>query len=62
MCGSFDSVIGMKREAILRKFISQRPHRFEVARDDVALTGAICNIDPASGSATSIERFEYQMD
>jgi metallophosphoesterase (TIGR00282 family) len=59
MCGSFDSVIGMKREAILRKFISQRPHRFEVARNDVALHGAICNIDPATGSATAIERIEF---
>lgn len=60
MCGAFDSVIGMKRDAIIQKFITQRPHRFEVARDDVALNGVICEIDPATGSATGVERFEYR--
>jgi metallophosphoesterase (TIGR00282 family) len=60
MCGAHDSVIGMKRDAILQKFITQRPCRFEVARSNIGLNGAICDIDPASGTATAIERFEYR--
>jgi metallophosphoesterase (TIGR00282 family) len=59
MCGSFNSVIGMRRDMILQKFLTQRPHRFEVARGDVALNGAICDIDPSSGFAVAIERFEH---
>lgn len=62
MCGAHDSVIGMKRDAILRKFLTQRPQRFDVATDDVRLNGAICGIDPASGNAVTIERFEYRGD
>ncbi len=59
MCGATDSVIGMKRESILKKFKSQRPHRFEIAGERVVLSGAVCDIDPATGSAVAIERFEY---
>ena len=60
MCGAYESVIGMERDAIIRKFTTLRPQRFDVAKGDVRLNGAICQIDPASGKAASIERFEHR--
>ncbi len=60
MCGAHDSVIGMKRDSILQKFLTLRPQRFDIAKDDVRLNGAICDIDPASGKADCIERFEFR--
>jgi metallophosphoesterase (TIGR00282 family) len=59
MCGSHDSVIGMRKDSILQKFITQRPHRFEVAKEDVRLHGAICDINPETGRAEAIERFMH---
>ncbi len=60
MCGAHDSVIGMRKDNILHKFITQRPHRFEVAMGDVRLNGAICDIDPETGRAMALERFTYR--
>ena len=60
MCGAYNSVIGMQREAILRKFLTLRPQRYDVAREDVRLSGALCDIDPATGRAVAIERYEYR--
>ena len=61
MTGPFDSVIGIKKEAIIERFITQMPNRFEVARDDVRMQGVIMNIDPATGKANSIERISIKL-
>jgi hypothetical protein len=60
MCGAYESVIGMQRESIIRKFLTLRPQRFDVAKGDVRLNGVICEIDPLTGRATAIERFELR--
>ncbi|HEY8518036.1 MAG TPA: TIGR00282 family metallophosphoesterase [Candidatus Binatia bacterium] len=62
MCGPIDSVIGMRREEVLRRFITQMPTRFEVAKGPVILQGAILELDPATGRATAIERFQETHD
>lgn len=56
MCGPVDSVIGMRREEVLRRFLSQMPERFEVARGPVILQGAFIDVDRQSGRATGIRR------
>ena len=40
MCGPWDSVIGVKKELVLERFLSQRPVQFEPAKRDVWLQGA----------------------
>ena len=40
MTGPHDSVIGVKKEIILRRFLTQLPQRFEPADGDVRLEGA----------------------
>jgi 2',3'-cyclic-nucleotide 2'-phosphodiesterase len=58
MCGPLDSVIGMKREGVLRRFVTQMPNRFEVASGPALVQGAIVDVDEATGTARSIERLQ----
>ena len=56
MTGPFESVIGIKKEIAIRKFISQLPERFEVAQGDVRLCGVLVQAEAGTGRAVSIER------
>ena len=62
MCGPIDSVIGMRREEVLRRFLSQRPERFEVARGRVVLQGALVEIERGTGRASSIRRWREEWE
>jgi hypothetical protein len=56
MCGPLDSVIGIEKEIVIEGFLSQRPRRFEVARDNVVLQGVLLDVDEESGKAKNIRR------
>ena len=51
-----DSVIGIRKELSLERFLTQRPAGFEVAKGLVYLQGVVIDIDDATGRARSIER------
>lgn len=57
MCGPRDSVIGVKKELVLQRFLTQLPVRFEVADGDVWLEGVVVEIG-SDGRALRIEPFE----
>jgi hypothetical protein len=54
--GPHDSVIGREIEPIIKRFMSQMPQRFEVAKGRVLLQGAMVDIDDITGRALRIER------
>jgi metallophosphoesterase (TIGR00282 family) len=56
MTGPFDSVIGVQKEMILQRFLTNMPGRFEAAQGDVKLCASVIECDPASGRASTIER------
>ncbi|HYG99203.1 MAG TPA: TIGR00282 family metallophosphoesterase [Terriglobales bacterium] len=56
MTGPYDSVIGVAKECILQKFLTNMPVRFEPASGDVRLCAAIIDCDPETGRAHQIER------
>lgn len=56
MCGPEDSVLGVKTEAVLRRFLTQMPTRFEVASGSVLVQGALIDVDEQTGRATDIRR------
>jgi hypothetical protein len=58
MCGPIDSVIGMRREPVLRRFLTQMPARFEVGGGPTIVQGAIVDVDAESGRASRIERVQ----
>ena len=57
MCGPTESVLGREIEPILSRFITNLPTTFPVAKGPVALSGAIIDIDEATGKALGIQRF-----
>lgn len=61
MTGAFDSIIGMKKEIALQRFLTQMPFKFEPASGDLRLQGVIINIDDSNGEARSIERIEKRL-
>lgn len=56
MTGGFDSVIGIRKEEAIGKFLSQMPTKFEVTKSNLRLNGVVIGVDEASGRAVSIER------
>jgi 2',3'-cyclic-nucleotide 2'-phosphodiesterase len=60
MCGPYDSVLGRRKERVLKYMTSNMPAHFEVATGDVRLCGALAEVDDATGRALSIERIEVQ--
>lgn len=50
-----DSVIGVRSDIILRRFLTGIGDRFVPATEGVQLEGAIVELDPATGRASSIE-------
>jgi metallophosphoesterase (TIGR00282 family) len=61
MCGPRDSVIGVKKELVLERFLTQLPVRFEVASGNVWLEGVVVEIGE-DGRALHIEPFEVGSD
>lgn len=56
MTGPRDSVIGVRKDRVIERFLSGRPVSFQPAKDDIWLQGIIFSVDDASGRASSIER------
>lgn len=54
--GAHESVLGREIEPIIKRFVTNLPQRFEVARQRVFLQGAILELDDASGRAIGIRR------
>jgi hypothetical protein len=59
--GPHESVLGREIEPIVRRFRTNLPQRFEVARGRVLLQGVVLEIDEASGRALSILRISEAM-
>lgn len=58
MSGPHDSVIGVRSEIIVNRFLGRNTHqRFETAEGDVRVQGASVVADAATGRALSIETF-----
>lgn len=57
MTGPHGSIIGMRHEAAVKRFLTGMPYKFQVATDDVKMQGVIIEIDDQTGRAISIERF-----
>jgi 2',3'-cyclic-nucleotide 2'-phosphodiesterase len=56
MSGPYDSVIGMEKLAVIKKFLDQIPARFEVAKGDPRLSCVLIDANAEDGCALSIRR------
>ncbi len=55
MTGPYQSVLGREVDPVVARFIDGMPRRFEVATEDVRLSGAIIDINPSMAHAEKIE-------
>ena len=56
MTGPVQSVIGMKPNLVIQKFLTQLPRRFEVAPGPSVLSGAVVEFDPTTKKTNKITR------
>ncbi|HET57233.1 MAG TPA: TIGR00282 family metallophosphoesterase [Deltaproteobacteria bacterium] len=56
MTGAFDSVLGVRKEAALERFLTGLPNKFEVAKGNIWLQGVVVEVNEQSGRSSSITR------
>jgi len=60
MTGPSESVIGVKKEIAIEKFLTQMPRRFEVASGPCLFSAVLLEVDTTVGKAVSVERIRLQ--
>lgn len=61
MTGPHQSVIGLRTDLALQRFLEGKRGAFDVAKQDVRLCGAIVELDDETGIANSIKRIRYDL-
>ncbi len=56
MTGPYDSVLGMKKEPALQRFLKQTPHKYETAVNDVRLCGVVAEVEIETGKCVKFEQ------
>jgi hypothetical protein len=56
MSGPYDSVIGVEKDLVLRKFLTGMPGKFEAAKGNPKMCATLISCDPQTGRATAIQR------
>ena len=62
MTGPHDSVIGMEKDPIIRRFQDALPARFSVAEGNVQMNTVFIDVNPEDGRALNIERVTFHID
>ena len=62
MTGPYESVIGVQKEMIVQRFLTNMPARFEAASGDVRLCAALIDCDALTGRASRIERIMLKQE
>jgi len=60
--GPQESVLGREIDPIIRRFLTNTPQRFGVAKHRVVLNGAVISVDDQTGKADSIARVSECLD
>jgi metallophosphoesterase (TIGR00282 family) len=60
MTGPVNSIIGIKKEQIIKRFLTYMPARFETAKGASVLSAVVIEIDTKSGFATNIDRIQVK--
>jgi 2',3'-cyclic-nucleotide 2'-phosphodiesterase len=62
MTGPHDSIIGVEIEAVLQRFLTALPQKFETATANPRLNAALIEADEQTGRAIDIERLSYSAE
>ena len=61
MTGPYESIIGMRPEKVLERFLYNTPRPFDPAKRDVQLRGALVDADENTGRALAIRRLRVDV-
>lgn len=61
MTGPYDSILGREKEPVMKAMIQGIPSPFDVANDDLRLSGIIVSVETETGLATSVERISHKI-
>ncbi len=56
MTGARDSVIGIRKELSIQRFMTQMPVRYEISKKDPMLCAVVIDVDETTGRSRKIER------
>ncbi len=56
MTGPYESIIGMRQDKVLHRFLRGTPAPFQVAKRDVRLAAAVVDVDEGTGRCRAVER------
>ena len=59
MSGPYESVIGMRIDVAVKRFLNQTPYKYEIAKDGIRIAGVSLTIDIRTGAAIDIESFMF---
>ena len=62
MTGSFDSILGVRKDEVIARFLSMRPTRFEVAGKDVRCDYVIADIDDETGRTRAFTHHQLLLE
>lgn len=62
MTGPHDSIIGMEKGAVIKRFLDGMPIRYEVASGDIQMNALFVEVDSVSGRAVSVARRRYRLE
>jgi len=60
MCGPYDSVLGRRKDRVLKFMTTGMPHFFEVATGEPRISGILATVDEVGGHALAIERIDHK--
>lgn len=60
MTGAHDSIIGVDKDAVVERFVTDRPVRLRPAQGDLRLQAVLLQVSPEDGRASAIERVELR--
>ena len=59
--GPHESVLGREIEAVIKRFLTSQPQRFEVAKGRILLQGLVVEIDESTGAAKNVMRISERL-
>lgn len=58
MTGAYDGILGVRKNAVIGRFLNQRPVRFETAKGDPRCDYVVVDVDTQTGRASRIEHHQ----
>jgi metallophosphoesterase (TIGR00282 family) len=62
MTGSNDSILGVRKDDVIQRFLNMRPTRFEVAKDDLRCDFVVADIDETNGRVIRLEHMQSALE